>query len=209
MLPDRRAMRQRRIPLVLPEPVRRVLPPRCLHQPVPRHLRHDRGGGDARRALVAADQVALGAAKAGELDEIRQDQLGNEAETGQRLPHGHPRGGQDVDPVDGRSVHVGHADGEGLPRDDPEQPLSLFRRQALAVVEPADPGPGPQDDRGRHHRPGQRSAPGLVHAGDARQAAPPRRHLEPVRGALLRQARAASSWPTFRPRPAPASRASP
>ena len=50
------------------------------HEPVARDLGHDGRRGHARAAPVAGDEVPLGAGQGGERDEVRDDELGDDAE---------------------------------------------------------------------------------------------------------------------------------
>src|SRR3989338_8662265 len=56
---NRAPVRERTVAFVLLKPVLRVLGGKPLHQPVARHLGHDRGEGDDRHAEVALNDSAL------------------------------------------------------------------------------------------------------------------------------------------------------
>src|SRR3989344_4800317 len=56
---NRAPVRERAVAFVLLNPVLRVLGGKPLHQPVARHLGHDRGEGDDRHAEVALNDSAL------------------------------------------------------------------------------------------------------------------------------------------------------
>jgi hypothetical protein len=92
-----------------------------------------------------------------------------------RAAHGQHRGLQDVEAVDLGHAGLSHAAAQGL---GPDLVVERVAARGVSRLESARPGWDEviQNHRGRHHRPGQRAAAGLVHAGDQ-----PRHVPEPAR----------------------------
>src|SRR5947208_16335543 len=76
------------VALVAREAVLRKLLVRLEHQAIAGHLGHDRGGGHRRAPRVAGDEIALWARQRRPRDKVREHQIGDDGERGQRLAHG-------------------------------------------------------------------------------------------------------------------------
>jgi len=99
---------------------------------------------------------------------------------------------QDIDLVDQRRIGLGDSKSDiAAAGDEGEKDFALRFGELLGIVEAGEfrgqtrfrPAGG-EDDSGGHHRPGERPAPGLVHACDAHPILPPQGalELEPVNG---------------------------
>jgi len=129
---------------VLLRPVSRVVIPAVAgmgerelgHQPVARHLGHDRGGGDREAPAVAFHHGVRRAAK--RRRDVAVDQGGGwrRGQGCDRALHRQQGRAQDIEAVDFR--HVSDADADlGIVLDRAEQRFPDRARQFLGVVEPA------------------------------------------------------------------------
>ena len=192
---QRREMLRRAVALVLRKAVAGKLPVAFEHLPVARHLGQHACRGNGEAAGIALDQRCLRPAQRRHKEAVHQRVLGRRREGGEGGVHRLMRGLQDVDRIDGRGIHGGDgkADfgecGQGL-----KKTLPLAGAELLGIVQARQlsrqAGPNPDHGkihRGRHHRPSQRPAPGLIHARDAHAPVGDVRALEgePVDGCRL------------------------
>ncbi len=142
------------------------------HDPIPRDLGDDAGGGDGKRAAVALDQRVVRQRKIPDRQAVDKAVVGRGFQGSDGAAHGEMGGAQDVQGVDFRRL------GEG------DSPLDIRAGGELLVERPAfgsaqffriiETGAGEtvrQNDGCGGHRPGQRPPARLVHAGDPFQAA--------------------------------------
>src|SRR5262249_52579015 len=134
-------MLEGRLALVPAEAVLGILAIRVRHDPVPRHLRDDRGGRHRGRPPIPVDQVALGATQPVQRHEIRQHQLRLQVERTERRPHGSPGRLEDVHPVYRGRVHHPHPGRRAPPPASPLPPPP--RRPASTLSGPPPPLPPP------------------------------------------------------------------
>ncbi len=174
----------RAVALVLREPVPGVPGVELDQEPVPRHLRDDRGRGDRRGALVAPGDGGPGDVEVGQGVAVHDHVVGADRESGHGIAHRAEGRPQDVHFVDDLLRRAADPDRDGLVHDAREELLPLRGCELLRIVETGkfEIFSGEDDGRG-DDRPGQRSSAGLVHARDVTRALLPQRGLvQPERG---------------------------
>src|SRR6185312_6774797 len=165
------------VALVLAEPERGIATVQPEHDPVPRHLRDDRGGRHARAHHVALLDPERWARHARHREPVGQGVVRFERARGP-TKQGDVRAVQAA-PIQHRWLSLG--DGERAGLDDPlERCLALLRGEQLRVSDPGGVEPrGDHDARG-DERPGKGAPACLVDADDPREALRPQALLVAV-----------------------------
>ena len=126
----------------------------------------------AMEATVASPltMVSGRAGQVGQVVAVDEGEAGQDGQRGERPRHGPVGGLADVDAVDVVVRHGGDPDGGGgedQPRTAPRAPGAV---SAFESARPSRQSGRIEDHRRRDHRPGERPAPDLVHAGDERRS---------------------------------------
>ena len=100
---------------------------------------------------------------------VDQQEIGCRIKRHYRAYHRKMAGAQDVQFIDFGDAGMGDGD-LGLRMDEVGQPVARPGAQFLGVVQPLGDRVEVQHDGGGRHRPGQRTAPDLVHPRDAQEA---------------------------------------
>ena len=140
------------------------------HQPVPRRLGKDGGGGDRQGQAVALDNRLDRARQFEPVVAIYQGRGRRDRQRLDRTAHCQAGGAQDVELID--LFHRGEADapGQGTGLDLDLQGLAPGVGQGLGVVDTGGQVVGIEDHRPRRDRPGPGPATCLVHAADGAAA---------------------------------------
>ena len=143
-----------------------------LHQPVSKHLRHDRGAADHIAEPIAAnDRPARGADGRGDRP-VHQDEVGWAGQLKDGLPHRQQARLQDVVSVDLLGAREAESHIRML-QDNVKGPRPLPGRQTFAVVDAGGKALPTKDDRRGDNRTRPWTAPGFIHASDAAEALGP------------------------------------
>ncbi len=139
------------------------------HQPVAVLLGQDRGGADAGFGEIALDDgIAGDAVQRRRVIAVGQHPDRSRIQGQYCAAHGQQAGLENVQAVDLFHRGLGHGMAQGLLADEDFQLLAALGGEFLGVGQAVDGPRRIEDHRGRHHRAGQRSAAGLVDAGDQR-----------------------------------------
>ena len=199
---DRLAVRGRRVADVLGEAPAGVLAVGVAHEAVARDLGDDRGGGDRRARRVAVDDRALLAAEVRHREAVEQAQHLAADAVGDAARRVAQR--REVGLVQAARVDAAHAardddDPRGGAHHERVERLARLDGVLLGVVERAEQAQLARGQRlvveqhpGRHQRPGQAAATGLVGAGDQPEAEAAVEGEQPP-AAAARRARAGAS----------------
>ena len=192
---DRLAVIARGIAHVLLPAVALVALGQLVHEPVTRHLRHDRGAGDSVRQRIAVDDRGvwpnIDLAKVATVDQRVVDRL----DAFEGPPHRQVRRAQDVDFVDLGNRRCSNADGRRATQDLGVQPLALWQRQRLRVPDARDLATVRLDNqRASHDGPSQTGHAHFVHTCHAPRSRSPERPLAAKRGYDHALVERASRW---------------
>ena len=135
------------------------------HDPVPGDLGDDGGRGDGAAEGVPVNDGLLEPGPGGGETAVYQGKLGLRLEGLKGLGHGPETRLKDPYLVYDLTFHPGHRPGDGLPGDDLVKFFPFFGAQALGVSQLRVVKILREDDRRRHHRPGQGPPADLVHPG--------------------------------------------
>ena len=140
------------------------------HDPVTRDLRDDARRGDAEAQRVTADKRGLLDGKRAHGQAINERMLWLRVELCDGAAHGLVRRAEDVDAIDFRDIHNGERKADPRVRGDfHEEQFPCRGGELLGVVQRSVPESLRQNHRRRDDRPGERTAPGLIHPGHKTQ----------------------------------------
>lgn len=140
------------------------------HDSIARDFRNDARGGDAETERVARDERGLRQREWAHGKAINEHMLRLRIELRDCAAHGLVRRAEDVDAIDFRDIHHGERKADLRVRGDfPEEQFSCRGGELLRVVQQSVPESLRQNHRCRDDRPGERTAPGLIHPGHKTQ----------------------------------------
>ena len=140
------------------------------HDPVARDFRNDARGGDAETERVARNERGLRDRKWAHGQSVNEHMLRLRIELRDCAAHGLVRRAEDVDAIDFRDIHNGERKPDLRVRGDfHEEQFPCRGGELLGVVQRSVPESLRQNHRRRDDRPGERTAPGLIHPGHKTQ----------------------------------------
>ena len=167
------------IALVLLEAIARAILRQRAHQPVARHLGDDRGRRDRHHHAVAADDGIAVAGQREPVAAVDEDVLWHFRQRVHGARQRPQRGAQDIVAIDPRRRGKGDREGRRSRRSSRTAPRASRRSGAWNRRCPSGMRVGIEHDGGRHHRPRQRTAAGLVATRHRPDAALEQRALAP------------------------------